>query len=189
MTASLAEDGECRSTIARRRRAGALVPRLCTIPVHLTGIHLPGAAFELCGRVVAPVSLGFGELGRDPEFFCSADAESVDIDVHIGTRVDDAGVATYFGPYVQDGHQHQALVIQWGVLSPKGTFLLFHGAQLRLPILDATQAQTVGQLALRATLNLSDPRGGPLRGIMPAAEIGWSLYPRAATARLVPSSE
>lgn len=164
-------------------RAAIAVPHTTrTLPVHVVCDQLPAPRWHLGRRQVAgPVCLAIGEPGLDPELMSNPDDRVLIINTHItlAARVD--GTFDITGPYVDGPRDTPTLTLRWGTRTDAGHFLLFTGAQLRLPRIAALPAPRLGgarAAALILTLAMTDAQGEPLRGVIAADSLAWQVTSR-----------
>ncbi|MDQ2795574.1 MAG: hypothetical protein M3Y06_00155, partial [Actinomycetota bacterium] len=164
-------------------RAVIAVPRTTrAVPVRVILERLPARRWD-SGRhhVPGPVYLALGEPGLDPDLVSSPNCGVLIINtqVNLAARGDETFDIT--GPYVDGPRDNPTLTLRWGTRTVARNFLLFTGAQLRLPRIVAEpgprrDGSTAPALIL--TVAVTDAQGGLLRGVIAADDLAWQLTSR-----------
>ncbi|MHA6761238.1 DUF5990 family protein [Streptacidiphilus sp. PAMC 29251] len=85
------------------------------------------------------------------------------------------------GPYVQNRLGGRFLYLSWGSVDPAGEFSMFRRAKLMLDAVPAdTLAAALRSGGLVARLPLTDAKGRPLCGRVPATLVHWAAAPAPA---------
>lgn len=163
-------------------RGGLAVPSTTrTLPVRVVCDQLTSPDRRLGRRhVVGPLCLATGEPGLDPDLMSRPADRVLIINTHVtlAARVDGSWDIT--GPYVDGPRGTPTLTLRWGTRTRTSHFLLFTGAQLRLPRLTALPAPRgpVTAPVLSLLLAMTDAQGELLRGVIAADDLAWQLTSR-----------
>lgn len=118
--------------------------------LEIRGHNFPGRSWEDYRNVHCGI-----QIGREPAELVPADAESAfwttEIRVLLGPD--------FRGPAVQGKKGERFVYLTWGDVGPDGTFAMFRRAKLMLN--DVVEAEGVDAGRVVATVDLTDPCGGP----------------------------
>lgn len=152
------------------------------LPVRVVCEQLPSPQWHLGRRHVAdPVCLAIGKPGRDPGLVSSPGERILIITTRLTLTPGGDGTFDITGPYVEGSRDNRTLTLRWGTCTAAGHFLLFSGAQLRLPriaALPATRPRGAPAPALILRLAMTDVQGELLCGVIAAGDLAWQVTSR-----------
>jgi hypothetical protein len=133
---------------------------------------LPGRVF--CEHQNVHVGV---QVRRDPDGLVPGDARSASWDVEVGLVVDRDGAIDFRGPAVHGTRGERFLYLTWGDVGDGGTFEMFRRAKLMLHRIEPSLVREADRqdVALVATVELTDERGGPRCARVVPPAIIWSV--------------
>jgi hypothetical protein len=144
---------------------------MTTSIVRIVGRHLPG-------RVSGPhrnVHLGV-QRRREVVDLVPADVLQAVFDVPIDVLLDPTHGMDYRGPFAQGPRGQRFIYLSWGEVADDGSFTMFRRAKLNLfRVPEQIAAALAAQSPVRAELDLTDPKGGPLCASISPQMISWSV--------------
>ena len=141
--------------------------------VVIEGHHLPGRCFVSEGQLLEHVHVGI-QIGREPSDLVPADAPAATWELEVRV-VDVDGGRDFRGPAVQGKRGDRFLYLVWGELAGPGPFHMFRRAKLMVGRVDAAVMDAaVAADALRASVHLTDDRGGPRCARVDPPAIAWT---------------
>ena len=150
---------------------------MVTMEISIHGHHLPGRHFcRADGSPLDDVHVGVQERA-EPTGLVAGDAESATWHVHVRVIAGDGGQLDFRGPAVQGKPGERFVYLTWGNVGPDGEFEMFRRAKLMLNRIDpdlVRSAEAAGR-PLRATVDLTDARGGPRCARVDPPALIWSL--------------
>lgn len=143
--------------------------RMTQATIRIVGHHLPG-------RQVGPhtnVHLGIQRASEVIQAV-AADVASVEFVVPIEVRAGADKSPDFFGPFAHGKRGARFVYLNWGDVGDDGDFLGFGRVKLMLSALPAEvmAAMTVGGV-VRAEVDLTDTRGGPVYASVPSSNVSW----------------
>ncbi len=145
------------------------------LSVRIVGRNLPGPNFA--GRSGIRVGI---QRGKQPVALVAGDADSAVFEVPVRVR-QGAGGIDFAGPYVQGRAGERHLLLSWGTVGPGDEFTMVRRAKIHLPVSvgedgDIAHAAERGD-RLEGSLELTDPKGGPVCASVRPPLIAWRLLP------------
>ena len=145
--------------------------------VVVVGTDLPGRHFhDGDGAPIDQVHVGV-QVGREPVGLVRGDGPEArwSLDVRVVTA-DDGGL-DFRGPAVHGRRGERFLYLTWGDVQPDGTFAMFRRANLVLDRVDPALVRraAAGEVALTATVRLTDECGGPRCARVDPPAVRWSI--------------
>lgn len=144
--------------------------------ITVIGMDLPGRSwYGPDGRVLADVHVGV-QVRDQPTDLVPGDAARARWDLDIAV-VDGDGRLDFRGPAVHGRRGERFVYLTWGDVGEDGAFVMFRRAKLVLSRIDPELVRTAlaADAGLRATVHLTDDRGGPRCARVDPPAIAWSL--------------
>lgn len=141
----------------------------------IDGHNLPGRTFRSAGVPIHNVHVGI-QIRKDPAELVAADATSARWTVDVRVEPVDGGL-DFTGPAVHGVRGERFLYLTWGDLGDDGSFAMFRRAKLMLNRIDRALVRRAvdEQLALRASIDLTDGYGGPRCARVDPPHLSWTL--------------
>ena len=143
--------------------------------IEIRGHNLPGTMFRNAGVPIHNVHVAV-QVRDKPEGLVAGDAESAEWRVDVRVDAGDDGDYDFKGPAVHGKRGERFLYLTWGDVSIHG-FAMFRRAKLMLGAVDRSLIRDAVQrdVALVATIDLTDSSGGPRCARVNEPALTWSL--------------
>jgi hypothetical protein len=148
-----------------------------TVGLRIIGHQLPGLRWGGCESIHLGVQR---QRGGEVVDLVPGDADEAVFDLSVDVVVDDQG-SDLRGPFVHGRRGERFVYLSWVQARPDGGSEMFRRAKLHLSALtqqDVANAAATGA-TIEATLNLTEPDGGPLCASVHPPRVHWRLAPAA----------
>jgi hypothetical protein len=139
--------------------------------LRIVGYHLPGRSVDTHTNVHIGI-----QRAREVIETVPADVSGVEFLIGLDVVAGEAGQPDFRGPFAQGKRGARFVYLNWGDVGPSGEFTGFGRVKLLLSALpaDIADALTEGG-AVRAEVDLTHARGGPVYASVPPANVRWSV--------------
>jgi hypothetical protein len=145
--------------------------RMTAATIRIVGHHLPGRSVDQHANVHVGI-----QRGRDVIETVPADAPGVEFVVSIDVVDGAEGHPDFRGPFAQGKRGARFVYLNWGDVGADGVFTGFGRVKLllsELPV-EVEEALLRGG-AVRAEVDLTHPRGGPVYASVPRTNLRWTV--------------
>ena len=139
--------------------------------LRIAGYHLPGTSVGPHGSAHIGI-----QRAREVVEAVPADSPRVEFVVALDVRTGPDGRPDFYGPFAQGKRGARFVYLNWGDVRDDGEFVGFGRAKLLLSDLPADIAGALtGGGAVRAEVDLTHARGGPVYASIPPANVRWTV--------------